>query len=101
MFFHQDASFLNLIIHHVGNKSQDEYFTLSEEEVDVKSDEILADLLMQYFMKPFAKANEVYRFYHPNDTLDLNEVFYFSRQYFSGDLGFLSSRSPLLSFFMR
>ncbi|GEM69307.1 hypothetical protein SMI01S_29130 [Sphingobacterium mizutaii NBRC 14946 = DSM 11724] len=98
MFFHQDASFLNLIIHHVGNKSQDEYFTLSEEEVDVKSDEILADLLMQYFMKPFAKANEVYRFYHPNDTLDLNEVFYFSRQYFSGDLGFVEFSKSIAKF---
>ncbi len=98
MFFHQDASFLNLIIHHVGNKSQDEYFTLSEEEVDVKSDEILADLLMQYFMKPFAKANEVYRFYHPNDTLELNEVFYFSRQYFSGDLGFVEFSKSIAKF---
>lgn len=98
MFFHQDASFLNLIIHHVGNKSQDEYFTLSEEEVDVKSDEILADLLMQYFMKPFAKANEVYRFYHPNDTLELNEVFYFSRQYFSGVLGFVEFSKSIAKF---
>lgn len=98
MFFHQDASFLNLIIHHVGNKSQDEYFTLSEEEVDVKSDEILADLLMQYFMKPFAKANEVYRFYHPNDTLDLNEVFYFSRQYFKGELGFVDFSKSIAKF---
>ncbi|MBV2225505.1 MULTISPECIES: nucleoid-associated protein [unclassified Sphingobacterium] len=98
MFFHQDASFLNLIIHHVGNKSQDEYFTLSEEEVDVKSDEILADLLMQYFMKPFAKANEVYRFYHPNDTLDLNEVFYFSRQYFKGELGFVEYSKSIAKF---
>ena len=98
MFFHQDANFLNLIIHHVGNKSQDEYFTLSEEEVDVKSDEILADLLMQYFMKPFAKANEVYRFYHPNDTLDLNEVFYFSRQYFKGELGFVEFSKSIAKF---
>ena len=89
MFYHQDASFQNLIIHHVGNKSQDEYFTLSEEEVDVKPDETLAALLMQYFMKPFAKTNEVYRFYHPNDTLELNEVFYFSRQYFNGEIPFL------------
>ena len=89
MLFHQDADFKHLIIHHVGNKSQDEYFTLSEEEVDVHRDEILADLLMQYFMKPFSKANEVYRFYHPNDTLDLNEVYYFARQYFAGEKPFI------------
>ena len=51
MLFHQDANFENLIIHHVGNKSQDEYFTLSDVEVDFASDEVLTGLLMQYFMK--------------------------------------------------
>lgn len=88
MFFHQDASFNHLIIHHVGNKSQDEYFTLSEDEIDVQSDELLSSLLMQYFMKPFAKANEVFRFFHPNDTLDLNEVYHFSKQYFEEKMSF-------------
>ncbi len=98
MLFHQDAKFQHLIIHHVGNKSQDEYFTLSDEEVDVESDETLSDLLMQYFMKPFSKTNEVYRFYHPNDTLELNEVYYFSRQYFKGDLPFLDYSKSLAKF---
>lgn len=89
MLFHQDANFENLIIHHVGNKSQDEYFTLSDVEVDVASDEVLTSLLMQYFMKPFGKQAEVYRFYHPNDDLEFNEVYSYSKRFFEGQLSFI------------
>src|SRR5690606_16735895 len=98
MLFHQDATFEHLIIHHVGNKSQDEYFTLSDQEIDVKSDEILADLLMQYFMKPFAKANEVFRFFHPNETLELNEVFYFTRQFFNKEISLVDYSKSIARF---
>ena len=88
MFFHQDATFEQLSIHRVGNKAQDEFYVLSDDPIDLSSDEILPDLLMQYFMKPFSKANEVYRFYHPNDDLQLNEVYYFAKQYFDQKIGF-------------
>ncbi|SFS30277.1 nucleoid-associated protein [Sphingobacterium wenxiniae] len=88
MFFHQDATFEQLSIHRVGNKAQDEFYILSDEPVDLSNDEVLPDLLMQYFMKPFAKANEVYRFYHPNDDLQLNEVYYFAKQYFDAKISF-------------
>lgn len=88
MFFHQDATFEQLSIHRVGNKSQDEFYVLSDNSIDLSQDEILPDLLMQYFMKPFAKANEVYRFYHPNDDLQLNEVYYFVKQFFDHKISF-------------
>lgn len=88
MFFHQDATFELLSIHRVGNKSQDEFYVLSDAPVDLSSDEVLPDLLMQYFMKPFSKANEVYRFYHPNEDLQLNEVYYFAKQYFDEKISF-------------
>lgn len=88
MFFHQDAIFENLSIHHVGNKNNDEFYILSEEPVDIAGDEVLPDLLMQYFMKPFAKATEVYRFFHPNEELQLNEVFHFTKRYFDKQIGF-------------
>ncbi|HLT87749.1 MAG TPA: nucleoid-associated protein [Sphingobacterium sp.] len=88
MFFHQDATFEQLSIHRVGNKAQDEFYVLSDTPVDISQDEVLPDLLMQYFMKPFSKANEVYRFYHPNDDLQLNEVYYFTKQYFDGKMAF-------------
>ncbi|QBQ40999.1 nucleoid-associated protein [Sphingobacterium psychroaquaticum] len=88
MFFHQDATFESLSIHRVGNKAQDEFYVLSDNPVDLSEDEVLPDLLMQYFMKPFSKANEVYRFYHPNDDLQLNEVYYFVKQYFEDKMSF-------------
>ena len=98
MLFYQDAGFQHLIIHHVGNKNQDEYYTLSEKEVDLGTDETLEALLMQYFMKPFSKTNEVYRFFHPNETLELNEVYYFSRQYFQGQLSFTEFSKSVAKF---
>lgn len=88
MFFHQDATFEQLSIHRVGNKTQDEFYVLSDTPIDISQDEVLPDLLMQYFMKPFSKANEVYRLYHPNDDLQLNEVYYFAKQYFEGKIAF-------------
>ncbi|MBL1407388.1 MULTISPECIES: nucleoid-associated protein [Sphingobacterium] len=88
MFFYQDASFENLSIHHVGNKANDEFYILSEAPVDLVGDEVLPDLLMQYFMKPFVKANEVYRFFHPNEELQLNEVYHFSKKFFDREIDF-------------
>ena len=88
MFFHQDAIFENLSIHHVGNKANDEFYILSEEPVDLSGDEVLPDLLMQYFMKPFGKLTEVYRFFHPNEELQLNEVYHFAKRFFDGELAF-------------
>lgn len=86
MFFYQDATLQNLSIHHIGNKANDEFYILSEGEIDLRQDEVLPDLLMQYFMKPFTKINEVYRFFHPNDSLELNEVYHFSKKFFDGEL---------------
>lgn len=88
MFFHQDATFESLAIHRVGNKSQDEFYVLSDAPIDLSGDEVLPQLLMQYFMQPFSKAKEVYRFYHPNDDLQLNEVYYFVKQYFEEKIEF-------------
>lgn len=88
MFFHQDAILEKLSIHHVGNKANDEFYILSDQDIDLRNDEVLPTLLMQYFMKPFAKANEVYRFFHPNEELNLNEVYHFTRKFFDAELDF-------------
>jgi hypothetical protein len=88
MFYHQDSTFEALSIHHVGNKSQDEFYALSESPVNLKSDEVLPLLLMQYFMTPFAKAKEVYRLNHPNGDLMLNEVYHFASKFFNDEISF-------------
>lgn len=71
-----EASLKQLSIHHTGNKLLDEYYKLSDEPLNIE-DELLNNLLMQYFLKPFEKVNEVYRFFHANDDLNLNEVYHF------------------------
>ncbi|MBP3942984.1 nucleoid-associated protein [Sphingobacteriaceae bacterium WQ 2009] len=95
MFFHQDASFEQLSIHRVGNKAQDEFYVLSEQPVPFADDEVLPGLLMQYFMSPFAKVNEVYRFMHPNEDLELNEVYHFTKKFFDGKMDFHSLSEQL------
>lgn len=75
-------SILNKIsIHHIGNKLLDEYYSLSDRPLDVE-DELLGNLLTQFFLKPFEKVNEVYRFYHHNDNLAMNEIYHFAKEIF-------------------
>ena len=69
-----------LSIHRVGNKLQDEFYVLSDASLQIE-DEFLSTLLMQYYLKPFEKVNEVYRFLHSSD-LNLNELFHFSAEVF-------------------
>ncbi len=66
-----------LSIHKIGNKLQDELYTLSNHQLEVK-DETLNNILLQYFLSPFEKVNERYKFYHPTNELKLNEVFHFA-----------------------
>src|SRR5690606_11434768 len=94
MFYYTDAVIEQLAIHRVGNKLQDEFYVLSEKVVDV-SDGVLSQLLMHYFLSPFAKLDEVYRLSHPSNTRSLNEVFHFSNAFFSGELEFLELSQQL------
>jgi len=82
-----EASISQLSIHKVGNKHLDELLTLSEQALPV-ADETLGALLMQYFVQPFEKINEIYRFSHPTDDLQLNEVFHFASLMFEHPDGF-------------
>ncbi|MES2829031.1 MAG: nucleoid-associated protein [Bacteroidota bacterium] len=77
-----EASLAELSIHRIGNKSLDEHFVLSEESIAIK-DNFLSNLLQQYFLKPFEKVNETYKFFHPNADLNLNEVYHFAEEIFT------------------
>lgn len=76
-----EASLAQLSIHRVGNKLQDEFYVLSDNSLAIE-EEFLSNLLMQYYLKPFEKVNEVYRFIHSSD-LNLNELFHFSSDIFN------------------
>ena len=77
-----EASLSRLSIHKLGNKLLDENLNLSEHPINME-DEILDSLLMNYFLKPFEKTNERYRFSHPSEDLNLNEVFHFAESIFN------------------
>ncbi|MBS1504743.1 MAG: nucleoid-associated protein, partial [Bacteroidetes bacterium] len=76
-----EATITSLAIHRVGNRLNEEGYVLSEAPLVIE-DELLGNILMQYFVTPFTKINEVYRFYHANDDLDLNEVYHFAESIF-------------------
>jgi hypothetical protein len=76
-----EASLDTISVHHVGNPLQDEMYSLSDAPLELK-DEIIPNLLMQYFLKPFEKVNEVYHLMHSSGDLALNELHHFATQAF-------------------
>ncbi|MBE7175140.1 MAG: nucleoid-associated protein [Mucilaginibacter polytrichastri] len=92
-----EASLDKLSVHRVGNKLQDEYFTLSDAPLTLE-DEQLTDLLMQYFLEPFTKVNEIYHLWHPSADLALNEVFHFASEIFGGEKGFHDATQKIARF---
>jgi hypothetical protein len=92
-----EASLAELSIHRIGNKSEDEFYVLSESSMVIQ-DEQLKDLLLQYFLGPYAKVNEVYRFFHPNDDLNLNEVYHFAESIFEKGTGFHENSQQLAKY---
>ncbi len=71
-----------LSVHQSGNKLLDEKYKLSEQPLTL-NDDVLNKLLMQYFLSPFEKINEVYHFSHPSEDLNLNEVYHFAESIFT------------------
>ncbi len=75
-----EASLATVSVHHVGNQSQSEMYSLSDEPL-VLQDELVNSLLKQYFLSPFEKVNEVYHLMHSSD-INLNEIYNFAQQIF-------------------
>ncbi|WP_207422575.1 nucleoid-associated protein [Desertivirga brevis] len=94
MIFSFEAALAHLSIHKVGNKLQDEFYALSDNPVQIQ-DELLPKLLMQYFLIPFEKVNEVYRFFHANDDLNLHEVHHFASLIFEDNQSFHENSQQL------
>jgi hypothetical protein len=77
-----EATMARLSVHRVGNKSQNEFYALSDDALKIE-DEFLNQLLLKYFLSPFEKVNEVYHFTHPGDELELNEMFHYATAAFA------------------
>lgn len=97
MIYFPEAVLSETSIHRIGNQAQDEFYVLSEQSMDIQ-DEQLKNLLMRYFLGPFEKVNEIYRFFHPNEDLNLNEVFHFVSQIFEDGTKFHENSQQLAKF---
>ncbi len=82
-----DASLHALSIHKTGNKILGEPPGLSDKNTEI-TDETLQKLLLQYFLTPFEKTNEVYRLQHSTGNINLNEVHHFAKQIFAAPAEF-------------
>lgn len=79
MLHFKEISLEHLTVHHVGNKTQDELLQVSDNELDIQ-DELILELLMKYFLKPF-KDEVFYQFTHESD-LNLNEIYHYASSIF-------------------
>ncbi|SMC75311.1 nucleoid-associated protein [Pedobacter nyackensis] len=92
-----EASLAELSIHRIGNKSEDEFYVLSEKSIAIR-DITLSNLLQQYFLSPYEKVNEVYRFIHPNGDLNLNEAYHFAAEIFENGETFHENSKQLAKY---
>ena len=94
MISYFEANLSQLSIHKVGNQQQGDPFSLSAHSLVIK-EEVLNNLLMQYFLKPFEKTIEYYQFYHSSGKLELNEVFHFVKEIFATIKSFHSNTEQI------
>lgn len=82
-----EAKLETLSIHKTGNRQAGEALILSEAPF-AATDEVLGSLLMQYFLQPFEKVNEIYRLHHATGNAELNEVFHYASMIFNKEESF-------------
>ena len=58
MITFSQATLSELSIHRIGNKLQDEFYVLSDQSMHLE-DEMLKQLLLQYFLSPYEKVNDL------------------------------------------
>jgi hypothetical protein len=83
-----ESTIQQIAVHHIGNPLQNEFYALADEPLALK-DELMGQLLMQYFLKPFEKTNEVYHLMHPSDDVKLNELHHFAGELFAHEEKFI------------
>jgi len=92
-----EASLDTISVHHVGNQSANELYALSEHPLELK-DELIPKLLMQYFLAPFEKTNEVYHLMHSSGDLGLNTIHHFATQMFEDQEKFHEASEQVAKF---
>ncbi len=94
MVSHSEASISQFSIHKTGNKLHEEQLVLSEMPYAI-NDEMLSQLLIQYFLTPFEKVHEAYRFWHATGNLGFNEIYHFATLMFEDNETFHSNSGQI------
>ena len=76
----------NISAHHIGNKSNEDNFNPTSEQLDT-SDEVLRNLLSKYFLTSF-KGEEFYNFTFSNGEFELNPLFNYATSVFKDAIPF-------------
>ncbi len=84
MVHYPNASLENIAVHRVGNALSEEFYVLSENEILLEN-ELLRQLLLHYFLSPYAHSKEAY---HLDQTED-NALFNLTASFFKGEMAFL------------
>ncbi len=92
-----EASLQTIAVHHVGNAAQNEMYALSGRPLTF-TDELIPQLLLQYFLKPFEKANEVYHLNHTSNDLNLNEIYHFATAIFADKANFQEASEQIAKY---
>lgn len=87
MIHYTEAQLKQVSVHRTGNKLLDEPLQLSELPLEL-SDPQLSALLMSYFLDPFGKPMETFRFSHSSGQLSLNELYHFATGLFDEPASF-------------
>jgi hypothetical protein len=86
------AHIKKMVIHHVGNKANEERLTISEHHVRTLQVEE-EDKLLKYFLKPF-QEDDYYSFDHHSD-LELNETYSYIHELFITAVNFIEASQRL------
>ncbi len=79
------ARISKLIVHHIGNKSREEGFALSEQEA--ARTPTLDAVLLKHYLTPITRQGHSYEFHHESD-LSLNTVYHFANLVFADPANF-------------
>lgn len=79
LFNFNEANLENIVIHHIGNKSNEEGIKLSKSPLQIQ-DEIIREVLQKYFLTHF-KSDLFYYFHHDSDV-SMNEIWNYATQIF-------------------
>lgn len=81
MLDYSNCGLEQVAVHHVGNKTNEEELYVAEELLDI-GDAELRELLLRFFLQPFAKPTEFYNLMAEGEDFTLNPVFNAAAQAF-------------------